>query len=250
MTVHPVISASTQGNRPEAPLEPPWRIGEFFGADDAIDVLSQQTGQRGEGVVWDESLQCWTGDSATLVASLRADRRYGKPVLNTESGYEYLRGHPTEKQQVHHTDKVRRPPGGSSALAVISQPAFTARSGTAISGTDSMRPDHYSFVVRDEGAANQLGILYDFFAALPFWRMQPLAEAPGEAAVTLAEPGEVYVFYLPSGGKATCDLAGAEHTFAGAGSTHGTDSGAAPLKSRAANASNWPPRTARTGSSC
>ena len=29
-------------------------------------------------------------------------------MLNTENGYEYMRGHPTEKKQVHHTDKVRR----------------------------------------------------------------------------------------------------------------------------------------------
>ena len=73
-----------------------------------MDVLSQQTGQSGEGVTWDEQFQCWVGDDPNLVASLRADRRFRKPVLNTESGYEYLRGHPTEKQQVHHTDKVRR----------------------------------------------------------------------------------------------------------------------------------------------
>ncbi|HMJ91642.1 MAG TPA: DUF4038 domain-containing protein, partial [Candidatus Acidoferrum sp.] len=108
VTVHPVVSASRRGESPRAPIDPPWRIGEFFGEDDAMDVLSQQTGSHGDGAVWDEKLQCWTGDSSTLVASLSADRQFKKPVLNTENGYEYLRGQPTEKKQVHHTDKVRR----------------------------------------------------------------------------------------------------------------------------------------------
>jgi hypothetical protein len=92
VTVHPVISASTHGNTPNDPYDLPWRIGEIFGKDDAIDVLSQQTGQSGKGVVWDGQLQCWTGDVPDLVGSLRADRRYRRPVLNTENGYEYLRG--------------------------------------------------------------------------------------------------------------------------------------------------------------
>ena len=108
VTVHPVVSSSTKGASPRDPYESPWRIGEFFGEGDEIDVLSHQTGQQGNGTAWDETLQCWTGDSAELVASLHADRRYRKPVLNTENGYEYLRGQPTENKQVHHTDKVRR----------------------------------------------------------------------------------------------------------------------------------------------
>jgi hypothetical protein len=43
-----------------------------------IDVLSQQTGQIGDGTTWDESLHSWTGDSATLVGSIRADRRFNQ----------------------------------------------------------------------------------------------------------------------------------------------------------------------------
>src|SRR6185295_16348812 len=74
VTVHPVISASARGPSPRDPIEPPWRIGERFGAVDAIDVLSQQTGQLGEGIVWDEALRCWKGDPSSVVASIRADR--------------------------------------------------------------------------------------------------------------------------------------------------------------------------------
>lgn len=49
VTLHPVVSASRGGESPRAPIDPPWRIGEFFGGDDAMDVLSQQTGQFGDG---------------------------------------------------------------------------------------------------------------------------------------------------------------------------------------------------------
>jgi len=209
VTTHPVISASRRGESPRAPFDPPWRIGEFFGPAEAIDVLSQQTGQSGDGVVWEEKLQCWTGDSATLVASIGADRRYRKPVLNTENGYEYLRGHPTEKKQVHHTDKVRR----SAWRIVCAGGYFAAGFHGTIGHSDVWNridaPNHYTFVVKDEGAATQLRALYDFFAALPFSRMQPFTGVTGEA-VALAEPGKAYVVYFPHGGAATMNFTGVQ----------------------------------------
>lgn len=168
VTVHPVISASRLGESPRASFDPPWRIGEFFGADDAMDVLSQQTGSQDDGLVWNEALQCWTGDPLHLVASLSADRRYKKPVLNTESGYEYLRGHPTERQQVHHTDKVRR-----SAWRIVCAGGYFAAGFNGTTGhSDAWNrldpPNHYTFTIRSEGADTQLAILYDFFHKLPF----------------------------------------------------------------------------------
>jgi hypothetical protein len=205
LTVHPVISASRRGDSPRAPIDPPWRIGEFFGEEDAIDVLSQQTGQSGEGVTWDDRLQCWTGDSPTLVASLRADRRFRKPVLNTESGYEYLRGHATERQQVHHTDKVRR----AAWRIVCAGGYFAAGFHGTIGHSDVWNridaPNHYTFTVKDEGAATQLGLLHRFFAGCRFWRMQPYAGV-SDNAVALAEAGHGYVVYLPHGGTATLKL--------------------------------------------
>jgi hypothetical protein len=202
VTVHPVISASRRGENPRAPFDPPWRIGEFFGEADGLDVLSQQTGQMGEGTAWDEAERCWTGDSATLVASLAADRRYRKPVLNTENGYEYLRGAPTERRQVHHTDKVRR----SAWRIVCAGGYFAAGFHGTIGHSDAWNrldpPNHYTFVVRDEGAAGQLAALYDFFAPLPFWRMQPFPEFTGPI-VALGEPAGTTVIYFPHGGSAT-----------------------------------------------
>lgn len=210
VTVHPVVSSSTRGVSPRDPFDLPWRIGEFFGESDAIDVLSQQTGQSGKGVTWDEQLQCWVGDDPNLVESLRADRRFHKPVLNTESGYEYLRGQPTEKKQVHHTDKVRR----SAWRVVCAGGYFAAGFHGTIGHSDAWNridaPNRYPFTVQDEGVANQLGALYDFFNALPFWRMRPFEGVTGEATVALAEPGQVYVVYLPHGGNMTMDLGAAK----------------------------------------
>lgn len=212
VTVHPVVSATTCGRIPSDPIDPPWRIGEFFGNDDAIDVLSQQTGQSGEGVVWDQQLECWTGDAPDLVASLRADRRYRRPVLNTENGYEYLRGYPTEKKQVHHSDKVRH----SAWRIACSGGYFAAGFHGTIGHSDFWNridtPNHYTFIVKDEGAAGQLALLYDFFAPLPFWRMQPFDGVTPDMVVALAEPGRVYVVYLPHGGKATLDLSDAKNS--------------------------------------
>lgn len=209
VTVHPVISSSARGVSPRDPIDPPWRIGGFFGDGDAFDVLSQQTGQWGEGVTWNERLQCWVGDDPNLVASLRADRRFRKPVLNTESGYEYLAGHPTEKQQVHHTDKVRR----SAWRIVCAGGYFAAGFHGTIGHSDIWNridaPNRYVFTVQDEGAPKQLGALHDFFTALPFWRLQPFEGVTGNAAVALAQPGQVYVVYLPHGGAVSLDLGAA-----------------------------------------
>jgi hypothetical protein len=214
VTVHPVISSSTKGTSPRDPYESPWQIGGFFGEGDEIDVLSHQTGQHGEGTMWDETLQCWIGDSVELVASVHADRRFSKPVLNTENGYEYLRGQPTEKKQVHHTDKVRH----SAWRIVCAGGYFAAGFHGTIGHSDVWNridaPNRYTFVVEDEGAAEQLGILHDFFASLPFWRMQPFEGATPREAVAMAEPGRVYVVYLPQGGETTVDLSLASGRFA------------------------------------
>jgi hypothetical protein len=205
VTVHPVISASRRGDNPRDPFDHPWRIGEFFGNDPAMDVLSQQTGGQGDGLKWDEALQCWTGDPTELVSSLRVDRRYAKPVINTESGYEYLKGTPTERKQVHHTDKVRR-----SAWRIVCSGGYFAAGFNGTTGHSDVwnridAPNHYTFTVKDEGAAAQLSYLYTFFNKLPYWRMQPAAGSSDNNLI-LSEPGKVYVVYLPHGGTASVDL--------------------------------------------
>lgn len=204
VTVHPVISSSIQGDTPRAPFDPPWRIGGFFGRGDAIDVLSQQTASVYAGT-WDAALGCWTGDGAGVSQSVAADRVWRKPVLNTENGYEYLRGNPSSKRQVHHTDKVRR----TSWRIVCAGGYFAAGFHGTLGHSDAWEridaPHRYPFEIRDEGAAAQLGFLYDFFTALPFWKMQPWDGVKGEA-VALADSPQTLAFYLPHGGAVQADL--------------------------------------------
>jgi hypothetical protein len=211
-TVHPVVSSSTGGATPRDPYDPPWRIGGFFGSGSEVDVLSQQTSvpyQR----KWDESLRCWTGDAAGVETSIAADRVYDKPVLNTENGYEYLPGYPTNRNQVYHTDTVRRAAwrivcaGGYFSAGFIS----TLAHGDAWDVID--RPNRHPFLVRDAGAAAQLASLFTFFEALPFWRMHPAPEVVRGDGLCLGAAAEVFVVYLPRGGNLALNLTPADHAW-------------------------------------
>ncbi len=205
VTVHPVVSSSTTGQSPRDSITQPWQIGGFYGDEKAIDVLSQQTGQFGAGIIWNENRNCWEGDDPNLVASLQTDLRYGKPVLNTENGYEYLKNASTEKKQVHHTDKVRR----SSWRIVCGGGYFAAGFHGTIGHSDVWNridaPNKYTFRLESEGAAQQLSYLYDFFNTLPYWKMRPFSGVKGDA-VALADRGKTYVVFLPHGGEVTFDL--------------------------------------------
>jgi hypothetical protein len=235
VTVHPVISSSARGPSPRSLFDPPWRIGAYYGEGDELGVLCQQTsaayGAQWDprtqqwsrtcavaplepwfSTSWDEQLRCWTGDTPGTGRSITADRVYRKPVLNTEFGYEYLRGHPTGHRQVHHTDKVRR----SAWRIVCAGGYFAAGFQGTIGHSDAWNridpANHYTFTVKDEGAGAQLAALHDFFAALPFWRMEPFAGVTGDA-VALAEQGKFYVIYMSHGGSATIDVRAAPGPF-------------------------------------
>ncbi|NSW95888.1 MAG: DUF4038 domain-containing protein [Bacteroidales bacterium] len=205
VTVHPVISASTTGVTPRDAFGIPWRIGEFFGNCGDIDILSQQTGQAGEGIKWNKKLRCWAGDDPNLVASIHADRVFRKPVINSESGYEYLRGTPSYRNQVHCTDKVRR----SKWLIVCAGGYFAAGFAGTLGMSDIWNtidaPNHYTFILKDEGAPRQLANIYKLFQTVPYWKMNPFFRFEGDA-VALAEEGKHYIIYLPHGGDITIDL--------------------------------------------
>jgi len=205
VTTHPVISSTTNGISPRDPYDQPWQIGGFYGNDEALDVLSQQTGTNGEGTTWNEELNCWEGDGLHLLASLKADLRYGKPVLNTENGYEYNRNGPTGRRQVHHTDKVCR----TSWRIVCGGGYFAAGFRGTLGHSDVWNridaPNYYAFDLKSEGAATQLGYLYRFFSVLPYWKMRPVDDTVGDAVV-LAEKGTTYVAFFPHGGELELDL--------------------------------------------
>jgi uncharacterized protein DUF4038/collagenase-like protein with putative collagen-binding domain len=205
VTVHPVIPSSTTGSSPASAIGHPWRIGGFFGKAAGITVLSQQTGQNGQGTSWNTESQYWEGDDINLTKSIRADRVYDKPVINTENGYEYLGGQATMKKQVHGTDKVRH----SAWRIVCSGGYFAAGFNGTLAHSDIWnqidRPNKYTFVIKDEGAAAQLGLLYRFFTAFSFWKMSPY-DGVSSNGVALSD-GKTYVVYLPAGGKASIEAA-------------------------------------------
>jgi hypothetical protein len=244
VTVHPVVSSSTQGASPRDPFEAPWCIGGFFGEGEAIDVLSQQTSTPYQSK-WDEALQCWTGDAAGVEKSIAADRVYRKPVLNTENGYEYLPGYPTNRRQVYHTDTVRR----AAWRIVCAGGYFAAGFVSTLGHSDAWEridaPNRYPFRVKDAGAAAQLVSLYDFFMALPFWRMAPMPVIMQGEGLCLAYPGEVYVAYLPHGGPIGLDLPSPEREFTArwfdprAGQFHGSRNPVRQQEFHAPDGEDW-----------
>ena len=147
-------------------------------------------------------------------ASIAADRVYRKPVLNTENGYEFLAAI-RRTSQVHHTDKVRQ----ASWQIVCAGGYFSAGfAGTQGNGNALNRPDapnRHPFVLKDEGAADQLAAIYEFFTGLPFWKLELFDGVKGEA-VALAERGKLYVVYLPRGGKVELDLGARQRNDEGA----------------------------------
>ena len=121
-------------------IDPPWRIGEFFGKDDAMDVLSQQTGQSGEGVAWDETASVLdgrrrrSGRQPPRRPSLSASRCSTPRTATSISG-----DIPRRRSRCTTPTRCGIPPGGSSVRAATSPPASTAPSATATSGIASTR---------------------------------------------------------------------------------------------------------------
>jgi hypothetical protein len=225
-TVHPMGMAGHGLVRAQGPL---------FGDGPEIDVLTHQHNSYDTAVrVETPAPGYWEGSGSGVDADLRRDRVYRKPVINTEFGYEWLAGYPTDyRGQTHSTDKCRRTAwrifvGGGAALAA-------GFSGTWHGRDASFRGAPAPFVVADQGAARQLRHLYEFVTTLPIGRLEPfegvsagpgIPAAPGSEAgsgasegpdgsgrpgeaLALADPGRTYVVYLPHGGRATLDLTGA-----------------------------------------
>jgi len=114
---------------------------------------------------------------------------------------------PTSRRQVHDTGQVRR-----NAWRIVCAGGYFAAGFQGTIGHSDVwnridAPNRYTFSLQDEGAPAQLGYLHGLFGALPFSRMQPFADVTGDA-VALAEPGTVYVVYLPHGGAAAVELPG------------------------------------------
>lgn len=136
----------------------------------------------------------WQFEAAGLEDCLVADWAHGKPVLNTEFGYQHEPGYETERsyttRQVHHPDTVRR-----KAWKIAASGAYFA------AGFESVAVRHFTIADVENFRPRQLKILYDFFTGkTEYWKLAPHLELVAPQNTLLALPGREYVAYFPRGG--------------------------------------------------
>jgi hypothetical protein len=145
----------------------------------------------------------WDFEAAGLEDCIAEDWiRGGKPVLNTEFGYQYEPGYDSSPgfatRQLHQPSTVRKK---AWKIAVAGGYFAAGYAGTAVSrkmttnDVDNFRPE-------------ALRVLYDFFTTrTEYWKMSPHLEWVASHNVLLAEPGGEYVAYFPRGGTNSVELA-------------------------------------------
>lgn len=136
----------------------------------------------------------WEFEGAGLEDCLAEDRAHGKPVLNTEFGYQHEPGYESgmnyTTRQSHQLSTVRK-----KAWKIATAGAYFA------AGFEGTAVRHFT-----EGDVNnfrpaQLEVLYDFFTGrTDYWKMSPHLELVASHNVLLALPGREYVAYFPRGG--------------------------------------------------
>jgi hypothetical protein len=142
----------------------------------------------------------WDFEAAGLEDSLADDRARGKPVLDTEFGYQHEPGYEKEMsyltRQVHQPATVRK-----KAWKIATAGGYFAAGfeGTAVRNfttgdVNNFRPSH-------------LEVLRDFFTGrTQYWKMSPHLDGVASHNVLLALPGEEYVAYFPRGGMNSVKL--------------------------------------------
>jgi hypothetical protein len=142
----------------------------------------------------------WDFEAAGMEDCIAADWQHGRPVLNTEFGYQYEPGYESEHgyttRQVHQPAAVRR-----KAWKIATAGGYFAAgfAGTAVR--------HFTKTDVDNFRPEQLEILYDFFTRrTEYWLMSPRLDLVASHNALLALPGVEYVAYFPSGGANAIQL--------------------------------------------
>ena len=136
----------------------------------------------------------WEFEAAGLEDCLAEDWTRGKPVLNTEFGYQHEPGYESDRsyttRQLHHPATVRK-----KAWKIATSGAYFA------SGFESTSVRHFTAADVENFRPEQLEILYDFFTEkAEYWKMAPHLELVASQNVLLALPGNEYIAYFPRGG--------------------------------------------------
>jgi len=177
-------------------------IGERFGKGDEISVLSQQ--EWGEATWRGRYLD---GSAVGIERAIQVDRRFDKPVINTENGYEWLSGHADFGQQASGTDKSRRAAwrvfmGGGASYAAGFGGTWRGTDNYHWRGTDKQ----LRFRLQDMGLGSQIRHLRAFIDRTDFRAMLPVQDTVNAPNLCLAAPGSEYVAYAPGGGSISIDL--------------------------------------------
>ena len=236
-------------------------IGSRFGASPDLDVITHQHNGYG-GARWTAGTPgYWDGPAAGTGTAILADRKYHKPVINTENGYQVRAGHPNDaNQQSHGTEKVRR---GAWRIFVSGGAAYAAGFLGTFDGTDrdtsadsrTGRRQSDPFVVESAGWASQVKSYRDFIAKTDFRSMDPAQGLVNTPNLCLAKAGREYVIFAPLGGAVSLDLSSVAGTFAvewlnpRTGSYHGQTSvsGGSRRMFGAPDSNDWILHLTRTG---
>jgi len=150
-------------------------------------------------------IQKWDGgQNEYMLAQKKQQKETGRiiPQVNEEYGYEDL----WEKSPGQRSAETRRRHAWEIYMAGCYQTAGeSARQGTGVS------PDSGGGWVNGRGDDTMTMLEYyarmvDFFMGFQWWNTEPRNDLVDNGAMCLAETGNIYAIYLPSGGNVTVNL--------------------------------------------
>ena len=144
----------------------------------------------------------WDFEAAGLEDCIAEDWVHGKPVLNTEFGYQFEPGYesayPFTTRQLHQPATVRKKIWKIATAGGYFAAGFA---GTAVTREFTTRDV-------DNFRPASLEVLYDFYTKrTEYWKMSPHLELVASRNVLLALPGSEYVAYFPRGKTNHIELA-------------------------------------------
>jgi hypothetical protein len=135
----------------------------------------------------------WDIEGAGMEDSIAEDWSEGKPVINTEFGYQFESGAVDPTRQLHLPSTVRKKAWKIATAGGYFSAGF-AHSWNHLNDIDNWRPA-------------QLQALHNFFTTkTEYWKMAPHLESVSSQNSLLALPGEEYIAYFPRGGTNYIDL--------------------------------------------
>jgi hypothetical protein len=148
----------------------------------------------------------WEFEAAGLEDCLAEDRTHGKPVLNTEFGYQHEPGYESgashATRQCHNPSTVRK-----KAWKIATSGAYFA------AGFEGTAVRHFTERDVDNFRPQQLEVLYEFFSQkTEYWKMSPHLDLVAPHNVLLALPGREYVVFFPRGGTNQVTLVAGTYT--------------------------------------